>query len=148
MDMFGSDVGENRGRNDIAFGFSSQNCAGSFGDALLNLLRERVGLGFVHERADVGFWIARIANLQTRHSLHIFFEKLIVDRAMHQDSIGGHADLSLMREAAEDCGVERQFEIGILQNDQRAVSAQLEDCFFQAAARPLRRFCGLLLPIR
>src|SRR5271167_3237606 len=61
---------------------------------------------------------------------------------MHQDAIGAHADLTLVGEAAEDCGVESQLEIGILQHDHGAISSQLENHFFQTAAGDFSDFAS------
>ncbi len=56
---------------------------------------------------------------------------------MNENPVGRHADLPLMCEAAESRGIDSVFQIGILKNDQCAVSAEFKQRFFKMFDRQL-----------
>ncbi len=71
----------------------------------------------------------RLARMADRHGLRLGDEALlevVEDRRLDHDLRIGHADLALMQEDPEGGRVDRVVDIGILQHDQRALSAHLE----------------------
>src|SRR6266851_3130418 len=103
----GANVGKNGRRNHVTFYLPLQDRPGSFCNALLDLLRESVSLGFVDQRADVSLRIARIPHLEPGYPIHILLQEPGVEAAVHQNPVGRHADLPLVRKAAEYRGIER-----------------------------------------
>ena len=95
---------------------------------------KRLGLPLVDERTKIGLRVARIPRLEFRNLVHEFVQELAIDAALHQDAVGTHANLSLMSEAAENGGIDRGLQVGILQHDKCAVSSQLQDRFLQRSA--------------
>ena len=53
-------------------------------------------------------------------------DELVRDRALDDDPARGHADLALVQERAEGRCVDRVLEVGVGEDDQRVVAAELE----------------------
>src|SRR5450830_1479785 len=49
-----------------------------------------------------------------------------IQRAVDNDPVDAHADLALMQEASDDCGMRRYLDVRIFQHHQRRVTAQLQ----------------------
>ncbi len=100
------------------------------------LVHERgqgVGLEGVDQRADVGVGLVRVARLEGAHACGELFGELLGDGGVDEDPVGGHADLALVDEAAEDGRVHRVVEVGVVEHDERAVAAELQDRALEVA---------------
>src|SRR4029077_16478256 len=110
-------VGEDCRRNEIPIRLAAQCNSRSLISAFLDLLGESVSLRLVDERTQVGFRIPWITYLKLGHAGNIFFKELTIETSVHENPIRRHANLALMCEAAEDCCVNRQVDIGIRHNN-------------------------------
>ena len=70
--------------------------------------------------------IVRVADLQAADPVDKPVDELVVDLRVDDQSIGRHADLALVQELAEDGRVDGEAEVGVVEDDGRAVPAQLE----------------------
>ncbi len=94
--------------------------------------------GFIDERADLGFRLERVSNFECGGLRGELSAKLIRDRAFHDDSFGGHADLSLVHKSAEIRGGHGCLQIRILEHDHWRLAAQ----FKKRALEMMPRFFG------
>ena len=61
------------------------------------------------------------------HLVDVALGEVLEDVLVHEHAVRRHADLPLVREAAEDRGVDGVLEVGVVEDDEGAVAAQLED---------------------
>ena len=81
--------------------------------------------------------LLRVAGLEAGGLLREPLGELVRDPALDDDPARRHADLPLVQERAEGRGVHRVLEIGVREDDQRVVAAELEDDALEVAARRL-----------
>src|SRR6266540_4087978 len=124
-------VSKHGGRSDVAFQLSFQHDPRPFINATLHLLHENFCLMKIHQWAEVGIGITRIAGLELGNLGHELLEKFVVNATLDEDAVGTHANLSLMGEAAEYRSVDRIVQVGILQNNHGAVAAKFKYGFLQ-----------------
>ena len=86
------------------------------------------------ERADVGVLVARVAELALRHAREEALVELVRDRLLHEQAGAGEADLAGVV-VLVGRGLDRRVEIGVGEDHERALAAELE-------ARPGVRFGG------
>src|SRR5579863_7251506 len=70
--------------------------------------------------------IGRIAVFQGLHVSDEAIDKLIVDGRVYDDSVRAHADLALVEETADDSRPYRMFQVGIVEDDERRIAAELQ----------------------
>ena len=85
-----------------------------------------VHLLLVHERADLGLGIGRIADLAALDALQQPAAELVVDRRLDVDAPRRGALLARRPERARVGGLDRTAEVGVGHHDQRVVPAELE----------------------
>jgi hypothetical protein len=73
----------------------------------------------------------RIAGRQGGCALCKFRDEDVRDRRVDNDPLGRHANLALVGEGAEYSGVDRRVEIGVVEYDERRLSAELEQDWLQ-----------------
>ena len=81
----------------------------------------------VHKWTDLRVLLARVAHLQRAGPLTKFACELLRYRAIDQDALGRHADLPLVHERAKARRRHGALEIGVGQDDQRRLPAELEE---------------------
>ena len=69
---------------------------------------------------------ARIAGRQRCGALGELGDEGVGDLLVDDDALGRHADLALVDEGAEDRGVDRRVEVGVVEHDQRRLAAEFE----------------------
>ena len=96
-----------------------------------------------HQRADVGRLVARVAQPQRRRLRQEPLEKVVGDRLGHQQPYGGQAHLTGVVELL-DSEVGGEVEVGVVEDEQRRLAAELNDTgvTFAAAAAPMARAVG------
>jgi hypothetical protein len=107
-------------------------------------LRRGIGDQFLHflcrveadQRAEHDM-AARIAGRQLAGAGCQFGDKLIGDRLVDDDPLRRHADLTLIHEGAENGGIDRTVDIGVVEDDQRRLAAKLEKGRLQIPAASL-----------
>ncbi len=125
----GGDVGEH-GRGDEVAGVEALGPAAAGDEAALGLADLDVAhhlvvvLG-VHERADLGRRVVRVADDHARGLRGVALDELVVDVALHEDAAAGGAALAVEREDAEDRRVDRGLEVGVGEDDRGRLAAEL-----------------------
>ena len=108
---------------------AGQAAAAQHGACLLGLAAMLAHLGellAVDQRAELGGRIKGIADLDGGGALDQAFDELVVDIALNQQARAGIAALPVEAEDHERNRVERAFEVGIIEDDHRALAAELE----------------------
>ena len=100
---------------------------GAIGDGLGHDLLHPGGLVLGDQRPDPGRRIRRVADPQVRDSDGHLLDIGLGQALMHQVATGGHADLALMGERALHRAGDGGVEVGVVQDGDRVVPAQLED---------------------
>ena len=73
----------------------------------------------------------RVAGRQGGCALCKFGDEDVRDRRVDNDPLGRHANLALVGEGAKYGGVDRRVEIGVVEYDERRLSAELEQDWLQ-----------------
>ena len=76
---------------------------------------------------------ARIAEGQGRGAGGELLDEGVGDRVVDDDLLGRHADLAGIGEGAEDRGVDRLVEVGVVEDDERRLAAEFEQHRLQVA---------------
>src|SRR5579864_6342171 len=71
-------------------------------------------------------WIARISGFERLHVSNEAIDELIVDTRIYDDPVRAHADLALMEEPADDGRPYRMFQVGIIEDNERRIAAELQ----------------------
>ena len=79
----------------------------------------------MHERADLGLLVVRVADDDALGALGVALAELVVDRALDQDAAAGRAALAVQREDAEQRRVDRGVEVGVGEHDGGRLAAEL-----------------------
>nr|WP_244812267.1 hypothetical protein [Xanthomonas euroxanthea] len=83
-----------------------------------------------------GSWAgSRAGSARARGKL---LDKAVGDRLVHHETLGGHADLALVEEGAEHCGIDRTVDIRIVEHHEWRLAAELQ----QAALEVPGAFLG------
>ena len=80
----------------------------------------------VNEGADDTCGVERVSDGHAAHLLGETVGEVVVDGLLHQDPTRTGATLAVQAVDHEDDGVERPFEVGIVEDDHRILAAQLE----------------------
>jgi acyl-CoA reductase-like NAD-dependent aldehyde dehydrogenase len=80
----------------------------------------------VDQRADADIGLRACADLERVHPFGQAAKKLVVHRVLHEDAIRGDARLSRVAVLAEHGARHGLVEIGVLEDDERSVAAELE----------------------
>ena len=83
-------------------------------------------LGPRHDRPHVSFHVVGIADFDLGSAGHEPVDELVVERVGQQQPDAGLAHLPRVQEAAEKGGVHRGGDVGVVEDDYRALSAQFE----------------------
>src|SRR5580704_3120837 len=70
--------------------------------------------------------IARITVFKRLHVSYEAIDELIVDARVYDDPVRAHADLALVEETAHDGRPYRMFQVGIVEDDERRIAAELQ----------------------
>ncbi|MCY1350981.1 hypothetical protein D9M69_372310 [compost metagenome] len=122
----GGDVAEHMGRHDVALGLAAHQQGGALGLGGGDLLLQTSQLLGVDHRADHGFGLARVTVWQGLDALDEALGEGFQQRLLDDDAVDRHADLALVQELAHHGGVDRLFQVGVGQDHEGAVAAQLE----------------------
>ena len=97
----------------------------ALGGRILDQRIHPLGRGAIEQRAehDMG---ARIAGLQGLRLGREFGDEFIRDRFIDDDAFGRHADLALVHIGAERGGVDRRIDVGVVEDEQRRLAAELQ----------------------
>ena len=82
---------------------------------------------------------ARVAGRQGRGARRELREEGVGDLVVEDDLLGRHADLAGVGEGAEDGGVDRLVDVGVVEHDQRRLAAEFEQHRLQVRRRQSRR---------
>ena len=85
----------------------------------------------VDQRTERRFTPGGIAHSERPGLVHQLAGEAFGDGLMHENQPGRHADLPLMQPGAPGCIARGQVEVGVFENDQRVLAAQLQCDFFQ-----------------
>src|SRR5260370_23240326 len=80
----------------------------------------------VDHRPDGHRWVARVAVFERLHVSGEAIDELIVDARIDDDPVRAHADLALVEETADDRRPYRMFQVGIVEDDELRVAADLQ----------------------
>ena len=80
----------------------------------------------MHQRADLGARIERMADAQLGHALRQLGDEFVVDRALHQQPARRGATLAVQAVDHEHDGIERTVEVGVVEHDDRILAAQFQ----------------------
>ena len=104
--------------------------AGEHSCALAGRVADQAGDAAHRLGADAGAEddvIPRVARRQGRGARRQFLEELIGDPVVEDDLLRRHADLAGIGKGAEDAGIDRRVDIGVVEDDQRRLAAELEE---------------------
>src|SRR5579859_2131932 len=76
--------------------------------------------------SDGDRWIARITVFERLHVSNEAIDELIVNTRVHDDPVRAHANLALMEKTADDGRPYRMFQVGIVEDNERRVAAELQ----------------------
>src|SRR5690606_11351132 len=92
------------------------------------------GLGVDH-RSHVGAGLAAVAELERLGAVDEHLEERVVDAVLQDEAAGGRAALPRGAEGAPEHAVEREVELGVVEDDLRVLAAHFErEPLVQAAA--------------
>ena len=92
-----------------------------------------VELGAVDQRADVGVLVERAADAQPAHARLDLGDEGVGDALLHQQPRAGAADLALVEPDAVDQPFDGAVEIGVLEDDEGRLAAELQRQFLAGA---------------
>ena len=98
-----------------------------------------VDLLLVDDRSELDVLAIRIAHAQPRGLLGEGVDVRIGEPAVDEVPAGGEADLALELERREGPGGRRRVEVGVVEDDEGVVAAQLERDLLEQAAGELAR---------
>ena len=124
--MSGVTSGEDPRAEHLSVGAAFQDGGRAFAAGGADLLFQALELLGVDDRADHGLRIGRVADLQGRTRAVKRSTNSSWTRVVDDDAVDRHADLALVQELAEDRRVDGEVEVGVVEDDERAVPAQLE----------------------
>ena len=81
--------------------------------------------------------MARIAGRQRLRLRGELGDEIVRHRIVDHDALGRHADLALVHEGAEGGGRDGRVEVGIVEDDERRLAAELQKHRLQVAGRCL-----------
>ncbi len=81
----------------------------------------------VDQRADHGVGVARVADFQPADPVGEALDEFVVDLRVDDQPVDRHADLALVQKLAEDGRVDREVQVGVVEDHRRTVPAELED---------------------
>src|SRR5579885_1293060 len=123
------DIG-NDGRLDevaVAFNRSAATHQPAFGPAYLDVVENRTLRAFIDHRAHVAAGIVRRPHHDLRHALLQLFEKLVVNRLIHDRARAGRAFLPLIAVGGNDHAFHGALQIRLAIDNDRVLSAHLGD---------------------
>ncbi|MNO75559.1 hypothetical protein D3C76_666130 [compost metagenome] len=113
----------------MAFAAAQQLC--SVGQSVLHVFFD-LGHGALVDQWPLGDAIIETAaDLELRNPLGQACDKGVVDAGLHQEAIDADAGLPGVAEFGDQRAVNRAFQIGIVEDNERRVAAQLQRDFFQ-----------------
>ena len=83
--------------------------------------------GLVHEWADLNARLQAVADLQGPHLLRISGQKILIDRPLNVNPVGGQAILARGREFGGNGAGDGFIKIRIVENHEGSVAAKLHD---------------------
>ncbi len=91
----------------------------------------------------VSAWLG-FAVLQAFDLCHETIDEFVVHFGIDDDAVAAHADLTLVQESPTTVGARRMFDIGVVENHTRRISAKLKRDTFQCLGRssPVPRHAG------
>src|SRR5690606_33622110 len=95
---------------------------------------DKLQLLLVDDGADARAEIARVTALQLLRVRDELLRERLDDAAVDDDALDGHANLTLMHERAERCRVHGALDVGVVEDDQRVLAAELEHAALQQRA--------------
>ncbi len=110
------------------------------------MLVDLVDRGRVDERADVGRLVEAVAELEGLDARRERRDETVVYAGLHIDAVGGDATLPAIAELGDHRGLDRGVEIGVVEDDERGIAAELQAEALDGARRCLhqpRRRCWL-----
>ena len=98
----------------------------AFRDSLVDQPLDAVELHPRDDRANVDRLVERRPDAQRAHAIANLCDERLGDALLHQQARAGAADLSLIEPDAVDQAFDRAVEIGVFEDDERRLAAQLE----------------------
>ena len=80
----------------------------------------------VDERADVHALLGADPDAQGGDRLRVALDERVVDAVLHEQAVGGDADLAGVAELAQDGAGDGLVEVGVVEDEERRVAAELE----------------------
>src|SRR5581483_11844630 len=99
---------------------------GAFRLADFHVLKVSLELRFVDGRAHVHGFVKAIADLQRLGPLDVAVHELAIDTLLYDDAAGRSAALASGAESAPQSAVDREFEVGVIENDHGVLAAEFE----------------------
>jgi hypothetical protein len=99
---------------------------GPFLDTLLDELLDPLELHGRHDRSDVHRLVEWIAHAQPLHALAQLGQQAVVDALLDEQTRTGAAHLALVEPDRVDRALDDAVEVGIFEDDERALAAQLQ----------------------
>src|SRR5580704_15493656 len=119
-------VGKDVRRQHLAIGQAAQQLARALLPCARDAGQMTAQLLLVDHWSDRHRWIARITVFERLYVSNEAIDELIVDARVYDDPVRAHADLALMEETADDSRPYRMFQVGIVEDDERRVAAELQ----------------------
>src|ERR1700730_16526509 len=91
-----------------------------------NAFPQAIQLLSIDDGTDHGVGLSRVSILQLPSPIREALHERLINPLVHDRANHGHADLPLVQEFPEYSGVQGLAQLGIAQNDERRVAAQLE----------------------
>src|SRR5919109_3506097 len=91
-----------------------------------HVLLGRAELLLADLRAHVGGFVQPISNLYIPHTIEQPIDELRINAFLHNDAAGSRATLTGSSKGAPDGAIDREIEIGIIQNDHCVLAAHLQ----------------------
>jgi len=82
--------------------------------------------GSVDQRADADSRAEAVADDELRHGCREAGEEVVVDRVLHEHPVRRDAGLAGVAELADDRAGDGLVEVGVVEDDERRVAAELE----------------------
>src|SRR5450830_986195 len=105
---------------------------GAFLDTDLDVAGDLVIVGLSDHRANLGFWVLRVADDQALGAGGKLGDELRVDAFLNEDPATGGAAFTVEREDGEQCRVEGAVQVGVFEDQHRRLAAQFHGVLFQA----------------
>ncbi len=126
----------------VAFVVATGQNARALCNCLVHLFLDERTLSRANQRADNKTWLARVATeFDCRNLRSKTFAEFIVNAGFNNNARTRHADLALMHEITERCGVHCIVDIRIVQDDDRVFAAH-----FQSEPFAMGCCCSTYLP--